>query len=138
MAADVGTGSTLTIGNFTAHIISISHGGLERASVPTSHLGTSGGQTFLEGDTYDPGSVDVEYHVDTEDPDSNLNKAPYLDAAADLTINLPLATGDSTAAKVVASGFVTSASPLTINFEELVVGSMTIKLSGDLVWTNAS
>ncbi len=136
--SDIGTGAVLTLGSFTANIISMSHGGVERASVPTSHLGTSGGQTFLEGDTYNPGEVEIEYQVDTEDPNNAAAKPPYTDAAATVTVKMPLKAGDATPAQVSASGFVTSASPFGLSFEELITGSMTVKLSGDLTWANAA
>ena len=136
--ADVGTGAALTLDSFTANILSINHSGVERESVPTSHLGTVAARTFLEGDLYDPGEFEIEYQVDTEDPNNAAAKPPYDGAAATVTVKMPLKSGDSTAAQVSASGFVTSASPFAIELEGLITGSLTVKLSGALTWANAS
>ena len=138
--ADIGTGATLTLDSFTANIISINHGGVDREAVPTSHLGTIAARTFLPGDLYDPGEFEIEYQVDTEDPAAAAAKPPYDGDAVTVTVKLPIkpGSGDSTPAQVAATGFVTSASPLAISLEGLITGSMTVKLSGALAWANAS
>ncbi len=136
--SDIGNSATLTLGSFTANIISINHSGVDRESVPTSHLGTVAAKTFLEDDLYDPGEFEIEYQVDTEDPNNAAAKPPYDGAAATVTVKMPLKSGDSTAAQVSATGFVTSASPFAISNGTLVTGSLTIKLSGALTWANAA
>ena len=137
--ADTGFGATLTLGSFAASIIIISHGGVERESIPTTHLGLpTTGKSFLPSDLYDPGEFEIEYQVDTEDPNNAAAKPPYDGAAATVTVKMPLKSGDSTAAQVSASGFVTSASPFAIELEGLITGSLTVKLSGALTWANAS
>lgn len=136
--SDIGTGSVLILGSFTANIISINHGGVDRESVPTSHLGTTGGRTFLPGDLYDPGEFEIEYQVDTEDPNNAAAKPPYDGDPATVTVKMPLKSGDSTPAQVSSSGFVTSASPFAIALEGLITGSLTVKLSGALTWADAS
>ena len=136
--SDIGTGATLTIDSWTVNIISMSHSGIERESIPTSHLGTTGGRTFLEGDLYDPGELEVEYQVDTENPSTSASKPPYELVQATVTIKFPKKPSINTAAQVSGLGFVTSVSPYTLELEGLVVGSLTIKFSAALLWGDDS
>jgi hypothetical protein len=95
--ADIGTGATLAYTGWPSYsILSISPSGASRAAVPSSHLGTTGGQTFIAGDTYDPGEIEVECIMDNEDP--NTNDPPITDAAATLTITFPTISGDTAGA----------------------------------------
>ena len=136
--SDIGTGAILTIDSWSVNIISMSHSGIERESIPTSHLGTTGGRTFLEGDLYDPGELEVEYQVDTENPSTSASKPPYELVQATVTIKFPKKPNINNAAQVSALGFVTSVSPYTLELEGLVVGSLTIKFSAALLWGDDS
>ena len=139
--SDIGTGATLSIGaNWAVSILSISHSGLERESIPSSHLGTTGGRSFIEGDLYDPGELEIEYILDTEDPNADAAKPPYLDVVAAVVVEFPIfpGSGDGTGSKMSGNGFVTSVSPYTLDLEGLVVGSLTIKLTGAITWINAT
>jgi hypothetical protein len=135
--ADIGTGATLAYTGWPSYsILSISPSGASRAAVPSSHLGTTGGQTFIAGDTYDPGEIEVECIMDNEDP--NTNDPPITDAAATLTITFPTISGDTAGATMAATAFCTGFSGPNFGFEELVTITMTFKLSGNVTWANAS
>lgn len=60
----IGTGSTITFAGWSGEILSIAWGGMERAVVDTSHMGTTTWKTFLAGDLADPGEVTAECHLD--------------------------------------------------------------------------
>jgi hypothetical protein len=136
MGADVGTGATVTFGTsgLAYHILSASHGGISRASVPTSHLGTTGGMTFIPGDLYDPGTLDIEYLLRPDD-DALGTEIPINLAAETITLTFPTRLG--TAANVAGSGFCTDWSYGT-PFEDRMTGQMSIKFSGSLTYANAA
>lgn len=130
MPVDNGTGASITFGTsgFTANLTAINGEGIERASIETTHLGTTTARTFMGGDLFDPGNVSLELQFD---PD---NKPPFTGASETITVTFPLSSGGSTAATWAASGFVTGfdyGAPL----EELMTGTMTVKLSGDITVT---
>ena len=60
--ADIGTGATITFGTnaFAAQVISAKPTGIEREAFKTSHLGTTGGHTYIPGDLYEPGGLEME------------------------------------------------------------------------------
>lgn len=131
MPVDNGTGGTITFGTsgFTANISNINWDGMERASIATSHLGTTTAHTFIPGDLYDPGelSLDIQF-----DPDEF---PPINSAAETITVTYPLSSGGTTAANWAATGFVTGASHV-VPLEALMTGTITVKLSGAITNTD--
>ena len=137
---DVATGITLTFGTsgFTAELTSVSWSGISRVSLDTSHMGTAapgsgkfGNMTFKPGDLSDPGELQVEFFFN---PDTE----PPIDQPAEtITVTFPLVTGDTTAAKWAASGFITSYE-MTGELENMMTGSMTVKFSGNVTQTAAA
>ncbi len=120
MATDVGTGSTITFSSgFMAEINNISHSGISRESVDTSHMGTTTARTFIPGDLFDPGEITVELNFNTN------VKPPILEAAETVTVTFP--TSDTWAA----SGFMTSFE-YDDPFEGKMTATATIKFSGDI------
>ena len=64
MAATIGTGATVTFSSgYLAEIISIQGSGTTRAAIATSHLGTTGGMTYIPAKLYDPGTLTVELQM---------------------------------------------------------------------------
>lgn len=134
---DNGTGTTVTFGTsaFTAELLSVSWGGINRVSLETSHMATPapgasnfGNMTFLPGDLSDPGelTMDIHFNPDTEPP---------IDQPAEtITVTWPLAAGDTTPAIWAATGFVTSYEP-GATLEEVMTATMTVKLSGNITLT---
>ena len=75
---DIGTGSTLTFATsaYSAELLSCKISGIERASLPTSKMGTAaagagemGNATFLAGTLNDPGTLDIEWHLKSDTAD---------------------------------------------------------------------
>ncbi len=125
MAIDIGTGVTIAFGtsNFVANVMSISHGGIARPSVDTTHLGTTTARTFMPGDLYDGGEVTLNIQWN---PDAAV-KPPINGAAETITIDF----GTTTASF---SGFVTGYG-YEVPLEELMTSEITIKVSGEIAYT---
>jgi hypothetical protein len=139
MGVDIGTGATITFGtsSWAASIVSMNHSGMDRPSIPTSHLGTTVWNTFVAGDLTDPGELEIEYQADTSSVASTGTKYPPIAKVAEtVTVTLPT-TATSGNATFAGSGFVTSCSPFTIPLEELMVGSCTVKFAGAITRTDA-
>ena len=117
--ATLGTGATFTFTGFTAEATSISMSLYQRTAVDTSHLGTTNARTFIPGDLYDPGTVEIEFQVDAGDNYAT----PAVAAASNLVITWE--TGDT----VTASAFVTGID-WNIPLEELQTGTISFKLAG--------
>ena len=132
MAVDIGTGTTVTFGTsgITANITDVGWSGLSRESVPTSHMGTTGGMTYTPADLYDPGELTLEVQFD---PDKNY-EVDIARVAETITVTFPLASGQSTASAWSATGFITGIEwddPL----EGLMTGTITCKMSGAITTT---
>ena len=118
---DIGTGSTLTFAGFTAQIVSLSWSGISRVAIDSSHMGTTGGKTFIFGDQYNPGTITAEVHFKS-------NEAPPITgAAATLTLTFP------DAATWAASAGLTEFE-LTDPMEDLMSASATFQASGDITF----
>lgn len=117
---DIGTGTTVTFSGFTMELLGVVNSGLSRASHPTSHMGTTGGQTFIPGRTYDPGELVLEvHHKTTEAP-------PITGATATLTVTFPDAETKSVSAFM--TGF-----DWNDPYEDVMTATATFKCTGD--WT---
>lgn len=127
--ADQGTGTTIVFGTsgFTADIESISLSGIERESIPTSHLGTVDWQTFMPADLADPGESSLNFQFDPADADD----IPINAAAETITITWP----DGTTREC--SGFIRSGPEVTAEFNQKMMASAVIKWTGTPTWTPA-
>ena len=125
--ADIGTGATITFGTnaFSGQIASITHSGITREVVETSHLGTTGGRTYFPGDLYDPGELELGVIY-------NASVRPVFTATAE-TITVVYPNGTATAS-LAASGFVTRFTPGNLTLEGLQEASVTVKLSGTITF----
>ena len=139
-AVDKGTGATLAIANTTwdagvgaatLQILSMSWTGMERGSIETTHLTTTaatagtnaGGKTYIPEDYADPGSLEVEGHL-------NPDAVPPLNHAQDtLTLTFQDPT-DAAGATWAASAFCTSFSTQPISNSEVMKFNATFKMSG--------
>jgi hypothetical protein len=117
---------------FFAQITNIEWDGIERESVPTSHMGTAaagankfGNMTFIPSDLVDPGTLTVDFNFN---PDT---LPPIASAAATCTV----AIGDSaTQATWAASGFMTSIK-FTGPLGDKMTAQAKVKLSGNVTRT---
>ena len=132
MAADTGTGSTVTFGTsgWAGEILDINFDGFNREAIDTTHLGTTTARTFMPSDLYDPGELTLEVQFDGDD-------GPPIAAAETITITFPLKSGDTTAGNWAGSGFVTGFS-FGLPLEGKQTGTMTIKFTGAITETDAA
>jgi len=128
MATNVGTGSTITFSSgFFGEILSIGWSGINREAVETSHMGTTGGRTFIPGDLYDPGELSVELNFEATDDVTT----PITSAAETVTVTIPNSPTATTVSTWAASGFMTSFE-VTDPMEDKMTASATIKFTGDI------
>jgi len=123
--SDLGHGSTITFGTsgFSAELMSLSGPSIERASVETTHMGTTTAKTFTPGDIYDGGSITCEFQYDAGDT------PPVAGAAETITI----AWGGSGTFSF--SGFMTSYSINGEQGDNLMTASMGIKVTGAVTFS---
>ena len=134
MAADGAFGTTIVFGTtgWTALITGVNQDGISRAELDTSHHGTTNGwKTFIPSDLKDAGVVSLEFHFNPDD-------APPIDQAAEtITITFPVPSGLTNGATFACNGFMNNFTFGT-PFEELLVGTSTLKLSGEPTWADAT
>jgi len=108
-------------------IESVNLDGISRASIQTSHMGTTSAHTFMPGDLYDAGELKLTVHYD-----SALGLPPITSAAETVTITMP--AGGTSTHTIVGSGFLTG---IAINdpLEGLITADLTVKYSGALTVT---
>jgi hypothetical protein len=133
MAKDIGQGTFVTFGSIVGSaatqyaVNSVSLGGVSRDVVDASHLLTSGGKEFIGSEYYDPGELTLEIH---HDPSLNpVNLLTNVSTAQVCTIIF--ANGGTSTAKWSAYGFA-SAFEASAPKDDMMTGSLTIKLSGNL------
>jgi len=147
MASDIGTGATIVFGTtlWAGNIMSISWSGVGRPKIKTSHLGTAAvtGHTYIPGDIYEPGELEVEYQQDTgivltaTAAQATYKTPPYKGPLETITVTMPKATATiSTGAKFAGSGFITDLN-VDAPLEELITGRFTVAFSGSITHTSA-
>jgi hypothetical protein len=118
---DIGTGTTLTYSSFNMELLSVSWTGIERAAIDTSHMGTTGGRTFIPGDLYDPGEIVADVHLNSTD-------APEITGnAGALTITFPDA--ETWSASAFMTGF-----EFTDPLEDKMTATATFKATGSITF----
>lgn len=133
MPIQEGTGASVTFGTsgFTANFTELSIDGMSRPAIDTTHLGTTVARTFIPSELVDNGEFGIEFQWDPDD-------YPPIDQAAEtITLTFPLSSSGSSAATFQFTGFMTDFSG-GIQVGELMTGSGTIKISGDITDTDES
>ena len=130
MAAWEGTGASITLATtgVTLSATSIQSQGVTWASIDSTHLGTTTAKTFLRGELYDPGTITVNFITEPEDMDT------LMGCADSETITITYSNTNTTTE--ASSGFVQSIDPSTNEVDALVAGSLTIKRTGSITWTD--
>lgn len=120
----ISTGATIAFSTgFFAEILAISWSGIERESIETTHMGSTGGyKQFLPGNLSDPGELEVEMFLAPE------TIPPINGAAETVTVTLPSAGAGGTSTWS-ASGFM-SGFEWEAPVEEAMKATGTIKLTG--------
>ena len=130
---DVGNGCSLAFATsaFSAALLSIDGPGLSRPSVETTHMGTTVAKTFVPGDLYDPGELDLEFAFDP-------SLTPPISGALEvITITWAKHSPIATAATWVASGFLTDYKP-GAKLDTRMTATAKLKLSGAITITPAA
>lgn len=139
-AVDVGTTTTLVLAPdaFAAEIMSLSHGGMSRANIPTGHLATPapgagqfGGLTKMPGKLADPGELSAEVH---HDPDL---LPPVNKGVQTGTLTFPVPSGLTNGATYAGSCFCTGYQ-IGVPFEDKMTGTLALAWSGIITHTPAS
>jgi hypothetical protein len=125
MAADVGTGATITFGTsaYTAELTDIQWTGIERTVVDITHLGSSQARVFMPGDLYDPGSAQLSVLFDVRTPRPAMNNAAE-------TVTLTFPSSDT----AVASGFF-SGWEFGVPLEDKMTATVNVKFTGAITFT---
>jgi hypothetical protein len=133
MANDIGQGTFVTFGSIVGSaathykVNSVSLGGVSRDVVDASHLLTSGGKEFIGSEYYDPGELTLEIHHDP-----SLNPVNLLtNVSTAQAVSIIFANGGTTTARWSAYGLA-SAFEASAPKDDMMTGSLTIKLSGNL------
>lgn len=133
MANDIGQGTFVTFGTIVGgaathyKVNNVSLGGVSREVVDASHLLTTGGKQFIASEYYDPGELTLEIHHDP-----SLNPVALLtNVGTAQVVLITFANGGSSTAQWSAFGFA-SAFEASAPKDDMMTGSLTIKLSGDL------
>ena len=140
MAADVGTGTTMAFGgaaDSTFLITSLTIGAVERPAIDVTELTDTVGRSFIPGDLYDGGSIEVEGYWD---PSFVLDKGAHELMLASITVTGAITVtfpSQSTSGVMSSAGFCTSYSA-GVPLEEAQTLSMTIKLTGAITWTDGT
>ena len=127
-------GLTITFGtsSWTAELTSVNQNDVSREALDTTTLATTTAKTFIPSELFDGGNLEVEFLHETDE------QPPYDGVAETITITFPKeSSGSSVAGSVAFSGFMTNYS-WTAPMGELVTGSATIKVTGDLTWIDES
>ncbi len=104
--------------------------GLSLESIETTHMGTAFAKTFIPSDLYDPGTLTVEFQVDSTTPMTTMDVETLMDGGTD-TWNIAFDEGGDFGG----NGFVKEVSwnhPL----EELATGTLVLQCSGAIATAN--
>src|SRR5262245_38699424 len=132
----VSNGLRITFGKsgFEADILSVSHSGIARALIETSHMGTPeagdgeiGGKTFIVDPLEDPGQLQLQVHYDPSNPPKRTD--PDDPEAIEIQYRKP--KGVATAARLVGNGWLQEWSA-EMNLNAKMTASLTVKFTGIL------
>ena len=120
MGLDVGTASTVAFANsnFAGAIRNIKHNNISRPAIDLSHLGTTTARTFMPGDLYDAGELQLEVLFDP-----GIVRPAISGASENITITFPDANSMS------CYGFVTNWG-YEIPLEDVIMAEVTCKFTG--------
>jgi hypothetical protein len=115
--------STVSFGSsgFTAAFTELGGASYSRPSLGTTDLLTDGGDTFIPGDTYDPGESQYTFYFNT-------SYLPPIDGAAETII---LTYGGQGGDTISRSGFITGYEEGAAKTNEVMMANVTVKWSGN-------
>jgi len=134
--AMTGNSATIVFGTsgFTANYSRIGGSGMGRESLDVSHLGTSDWKAFQPDDLVDGGEFSCEFQWD-----QSASTFPPITAVAEtVTITYPMKSGETTAATLSGSGFLTGSTGPDLVNGEIMNGEYTVKWGGQPSYTAGS
>jgi hypothetical protein len=134
--AQTGNSATIVFGTsgFTASYNRIGGTGMGRESLDVSHLGTSDYMSFQPADLVDGGEFSCEFQWD-----QSASTFPPITAAAEtVTVTYPMKSGETTAATLSGSGFLTGSTGPDLVNGEIMSGEYTVKWGGQPTYTAGS
>lgn len=131
--SDIGTGTSISFGTsaFSARLVEVEWGGLKRASIQTTIMGTTSNHTFMPGDLVDRGELNLTFHFDPS------LTPPIAGAIETVTITFPVPAGLTNGASWAASCFMTDYKPSS-KIETLMEATATLKITGAITIVAAS
>ena len=136
MAVHEGTGAAIVLSGtgVTLKATSIQSQGVAWTPIESTHLGsTDDGKTFIRGEKYDPGTIAVNFQTEV----SALVSLENSSTSETITITYP-DYPSGTSSTEAATGFIQDFEPGTCEIDTLITGSMTIKRSGGITFTDGS
>lgn len=131
---DTGHGATATFDSLSFNWTSIDMGESTLNDVPTSHLGTTGSETFLPGDLVNEGEVTIPFQWDAE------AAYPTEGTVTTLTITFPQETGQTAPATYAGTAYIKRVRRPNLQTDTLQDGEITVKWDGNTgpTWTAAT
>ena len=134
MAANEGSGATITFGTTGISLLatSIQGQGISWSSLDTTDLSTTTAKTFKRGATYDPGTIAVGVNWDADLGDG------LIAAVASESVTITYPNTATNAATEVSTGFITSIDSGSCEVDGIMKGSVSVKRTGAVTFTDAS
>jgi len=117
---------------YAPNVISINTPGISREALATTHLGTTGGKSFIPGALPDYGELSFTVQVN---PDA---LPPITAVAEDITLTFGDGGSETSPAEWAFSGFITSVGDSNVSTDEIIVHDITVKVSGAITPTAAT
>ncbi len=126
--AAIGHGCIVTFSSgFIANLEDVEWSGISRDAVETTHMETSGGQTYVPAGNYDPGNLTVSWQHDHDE-----TSPPVTSSAEACTLTFPDATANwSASAFMVDYG-------LTCPDKDKMMANATLKFTGSITFTSSA
>jgi len=118
--------------SYAPNVISINTPGISREALATTHLGTTGGKSFIPGALPDYGELSFTVQVN---PDA---LPPITAVAEDITLTFGDGGSETSPAEWAFSGFITSVGDSNVSTDEIIVHDITVKVSGAITPTAAT
>lgn len=137
MSKNLGNGAVLSFSDTTnvLAVTKITAGSWSRARVDCSGLEDEGGRKYLPGTLYDHDELQVEGYWDSlEDlmlPLDSGSAYHEFPVAETITLTWPLGTGETTAAKLVGTGFITGITFPEFEDDVIQAGMFTVSWDGN-------
>lgn len=118
--------------SWAPEVVDIALPTLVAEEIDTSHLGTSGSRTKIAGALTNVETASLTINTDPADQ-------PTVGGANEtITITFPLLTGETVAASLAFSGFVSNFEPGSLTSNAKMEGTATLTVSGDWTFTPAT